>query len=115
MSTALRTFCPVHNRGSTCSRDSVVVGLPEPPDGADACLGEEVHGKVAQALLSDHNIGLVLDDLCANLLNVVFLHLKQSSPAGTLVSVPSAVHGICPDGTPLLLPRLRMAIALEVM
>lgn len=89
--TALRTFCPVNNGSSTCSGDSVVVGLPEPSDGADACFGEEVHGQVTQALLSDHNIGLVLDDLCADLLDVVFLHLQQCSPASTRVTMPCLV------------------------
>ena len=74
-STALHTLCPVNNGGSTGSRDSVVVSLPESSDSTDACLGEEMHGKVAQALLGDHHIGLVLDDLCADLLDVVFLHL----------------------------------------
>lgn len=75
------TLCPVDNGGSTGSGDSVVVGLPEPSDSADACLGEEMHGKVAQALLSDHHIRLVLDDLGTDLLDVVFLQLQQCSPA----------------------------------
>lgn len=89
--TAVHTLGPVNDGRSTCSGDSVVVGLPEPSDGADACLGKEVHGQVTQPLLSDHNIGLVLDDLCANLLDVVFLHLQQCSPASTNVDVPCLV------------------------
>ena len=80
-STAPPTLCPVDNRGSTGSGDSVVVSLPEPSDSADACLGEEMHSKVAQALLSDHHIRLVFDDLCTDLLDVVFLQLQQCSPA----------------------------------
>ena len=86
-SSVLLTLCPVNNGGPTRSGDSVVVSLPEPSDSADACLGEEVHGKVTQALLSDHHIRLVLDDLCADLLDVVFLHLQQCSPVNTYVKV----------------------------
>lgn len=80
-STAPPTLCPVNNSGSTGSGDSVVVSLPEPSDSADACLGEEVHGKVAQALLGDHYIRLVFNDFCTDLLDVVLLQLQQCSPA----------------------------------
>ena len=80
-STVLHTLCPVDNGGSTGSGDSVVVSFPEPSDSADACFGEEMHGKVTQAFLGDHHIRLVLDDLCADLLDVLFLHLQQRSPA----------------------------------
>ena len=76
----------MNNCGSAGSGDSVVVSLPEPSDSADACLGEEMHGKVTQALLGDHHIRLVLDNLCADFLDVVFLHLQQRSPANACVS-----------------------------
>ena len=84
-STVLHTLCPVNNGGPTGSGDSVVVSLPEPSDSTDACLSKEMHGKVTQALLSDHHVRFVLDDLCADLLDVVFLHFQQRSPANACV------------------------------
>ena len=71
------TLCSVHNGSSAGSRYSVVVSLPESPDGTDARLGEEVHGQITKALLRDHHVRLVLDDLCTDLLDVLLLHLEQ--------------------------------------
>lgn len=77
----LLTLCSVHNGSSTGSGYPVVVSLPESSDGTDARLGEEVHGQITQALLSDHYIRLVLNNLCTDLLDVFLLHLEQCSPA----------------------------------
>jgi len=73
----------VYNGGSTGPGYSVVVCFPEPPDCTDACLCQEVHGKITESLLSDDHIRFVLDDLCANVLDVFLLHLQQGSPEAT--------------------------------
>lgn len=75
----------MYNGSSTSPGYSVVVCLPEPPDCADACLCQEVHGKVTEALLRDDHIWLVPDDLSTNILYILLLHLQQCCPeTGTL-------------------------------
>ena len=100
------TLCPVNNGGATCSGDPVVVCLAKPSNGADVCLGEEVHGQVTQALLSDDHIRLVLDDLATDVPDVLLLHFQQGSPACnlTLELLSRIEHGLdskkacCPPG-----------------
>lgn len=108
-STKLHTLCPVNNGGSTSSGDSIIVSFPEPSDSADACLGEEMHGKVTQALLSDHHIRLVLDDLCADLLDVVFLQFQQRSPANAYLKAMYFFTHILPL-EPLVVSKSSMAV-----
>ncbi len=61
--------------------NTVVVCLAQSSDGADASLGEEVHSQIAQALLCDHDIWLVLSDVLAQVLNVVLFQLEELRPA----------------------------------
>ena len=76
-----REDIPVDNGGAGGAGDAVVVGLAQAADGRDAGLGQEVHGQVAEALLRDHQVRLVLGNLRALPLYVVLLQLQQSSPA----------------------------------
>ena len=69
--------------GAGGAGDAVVVGLAQAADGRDAGLGQEVHGQVAEALLRDDQIRLVLDDLGALPLYVVLLQLQQRRPAAS--------------------------------
>ncbi len=72
---------PVHDGGAGRARDAVVVGLAQAPDRADAGLGQEVHGQVGQALLSDDQVRLVPRDLRALPLHCLLLQLQQRRPA----------------------------------
>jgi len=80
----------VYNGSSTGPGYSVVVCFPEPSDCTDACLRQEVHGKITESLLSDHHIRFVLDDFCANVLDVFLLHLQQGSPE----AIAANYHGL---------------------
>ena len=71
----------MHNGSPTGPGYPVVVSLPQPPDCTDASLCQEMHGQITEALLCDDYIGLVLDDLCTDVLDVLFLHLEKCSPA----------------------------------
>ena len=86
----------MHNGGAGGARDAVVVGLAQAADGADAGLGQEVHGQVGQALLRDDQVGLVPDDLRALPLHRLLLQLQQHRP-------DSAVH---PSGHLCLMAHL---------
>ena len=56
---------------------SQVVGLSQPPDGGDAGLDEKVLRQVGDALLGDDQVGLVRDDVVADLLDVGLLLLED--------------------------------------
>jgi len=88
------TLCSVYNGSSTGPGYSVVVCFPEPPDCTNACLRQEVHGKVTKSLLSNDHIRFVFDDLCANVLDVFLLHLQQGSPEVNAASY----HGLAAYG-----------------
>ena len=72
---------PVDDSCATRTRDAVVVCLTQPADATDACLRKEVHGQVAQALLCDHHIRLVLCNVLAQGLDILLFKLEQLSPA----------------------------------
>ena len=72
---------PVDDGGAGGTGNAVVVGLAQAANGRDAGLGEEVHGQVAQALLGDDQVRLVLGNLSALPLYVLFLQLQQRGPA----------------------------------
>mmetsp|Transcript_12217 Transcript_12217/g.44570 ORF Transcript_12217/g.44570 Transcript_12217/m.44570 type:complete len:463 (+) Transcript_12217:1730-3118(+) len=70
----------VHNGGTRRSRDTVVVGLAQAPDGADARLAQEVARQVTQALLRDDHVRLHRGNVGALLLDPLLLHAQQRRP-----------------------------------
>jgi hypothetical protein len=77
------TWCtsPVNNGCPACPGDSVVVRFTQTADGADVGLGQVVHGEIAEALLCDDHVWLVLDDLGARFLDPILLQFQKGSPA----------------------------------
>lgn len=73
---AAHTFCSVDDGCPTRSSYPVVICFAQPPDGADASLCQEMHGKVTQPLLGNDYIRLVLDNLCTYVLDVLLFHLQ---------------------------------------
>ena len=59
--------------------DTVVVRLADASDGADARLDEEVLSEIGDALFGDEQVGLELDDVVADALDVLLLELKNAT------------------------------------